>query len=77
MDSKLDWSLDGHSFSLCSTFVPSFLLDKNNSGSEILKVDGWLHLFPGGPVFLLEVVSLGSLSPLLGISAKVILIESW
>jgi hypothetical protein len=38
MDSKLSWSLDHFSFSLFSIFVPEVLLDRNNSGSEILTV---------------------------------------
>jgi hypothetical protein len=32
--------LGGLSFSSCSIFVPSFPLDKNNSGTKILKMDG-------------------------------------
>jgi hypothetical protein len=61
MDSKVGLSLDGFSFNLCSIFVPVFLLVRINSVSKILKVG----LLPplGGPVYLLEVVSLGALSP--------------
>jgi hypothetical protein len=40
-------SLDGLSFSLCFIFVPSFPLDKNNSG---LKFFSWV----GGLIYLLE-----------------------
>jgi hypothetical protein len=56
--------------------LTKFFGDKNNSGSKIFKMGGWLHPSTGGPVYLLEVVSSGSIFPLLGISAKVILIES-
>jgi hypothetical protein len=39
---------------------------------------GWYpHPSPGGHIYLLQVVSEGFISPLLGISAKVTLIESW
>jgi hypothetical protein len=40
MEPKLDWSMDYVSFSLFSSFVPVFVLDRNNSVSEILTV-GW------------------------------------
>jgi hypothetical protein len=36
MDPKLGQSLVGHFFGLCSIFVPSFLLDRNNFGSQVL-----------------------------------------
>ena len=77
MDPKLGQSLDGLSFSLCFISVPEVPLDRNNSGSKILKVSEWPHPSSGGPVYLLKVVSSGSISTLLGISAKVIPIESW
>jgi hypothetical protein len=57
-------------------FVPAFPLDRDNSRSKILR---WL----GGPsagchvYLLLEGVSSGSISPLLGISTNVIPIGSW
>jgi hypothetical protein len=38
MDLKLSQSLDLLSFSLISIFVPAVLLDRNNSGSEILTM---------------------------------------
>jgi hypothetical protein len=59
----LGLSLGGLSFSLCSIFVPAFPLDRNNSGSKNLKMVVWS---PGGHDYLLEVVSSGSISPLLG-----------
>ena len=38
---------------------------------------GWPHPLTGGCAYLLEVVSTDCISPLLGISAKVITIGSW
>jgi hypothetical protein len=38
---------------------------------------GWSHTLTGGHVYLLEVVSSGSISPLLGILIKIISIGSW
>jgi hypothetical protein len=70
-------SLGGLSFSLCSIFGPAFPLDRNNSGSKILKIRGWFHDSTGGHVYLPEVVCSGSISLLLGILADVISIESW
>ena len=50
MDPKFGQSLTGHLFSLCSIFVDAFLLDRNNFGLKILRVD--LRPYPsmGGPV---------------------------
>ena len=31
IDPQLDWSLDGLFFSLCSIFIPTFLLDSYNT----------------------------------------------
>jgi hypothetical protein len=58
MNPKLSWSLDGLSFSLCSMFVSAFVLDRNNPGSEILKVDGKPH----SPTEVSEVVAVGHFS---------------
>ena len=77
MNLKVGWSLDDLSLSLCSIFPAAFPLDKNNSGLKFLKMGGWPHASTGGHAYLLEVVSSGSISPLLGILVKVILIESW
>lgn len=54
-DPKLGWSLDGH-FSLHSIFVPAFPLDRNSSGSKILRklIPHPLHWGPlstGGGLF--------------------------
>jgi hypothetical protein len=38
MNPKLNYSLTGLSFSLCSIFEPVYPLDKNNSGLKILKI---------------------------------------
>jgi hypothetical protein len=70
-------TLDGLSLSLCSIFAPVFPSEGNNSGSEFLKMGGWPHVSVGAHVYLLEVISSGSISTLLGISVKVIPIESW
>ena len=77
MVSKLSQSLFDSSFNLFSIFVPEFHLDKNNSGSKFLKVCWCPHSSTKGPVYLLEMISSSSISPLLGISAKVTHIESW
>jgi hypothetical protein len=69
MDHTLGQSLDDLSFTLCSIFVPTFPLDRNNLGLNILKMGGWFLPSTGGPVYLLEMVSSGYMSPLLGISA--------
>jgi hypothetical protein len=77
MDSTVGWSLDGLSFSLCSTFVPAFFfLDSDNSELKIFKWVGVPIPPLGGHVYLLEVVSSGSFSLLLGISANVLSIGS-
>ena len=69
MDPEVRWSLDGLSFSLCSIFffVLVFPLERNNF--EILRWVGDLNM---GHVYVMEVVSSGSISPWLGISANVI-----
>jgi hypothetical protein len=76
MNPKLGQSLDYLSFSLFSIFVLAVLLDKNTSGSEILTVGHEPCPSAWGSVYLLEVDSLSSLTPMLGILAKVTLIES-
>jgi hypothetical protein len=41
MDPKVEWSLDGLSFSFCSIFSPVFPLNENSSGLKFLRwVDG-------------------------------------
>jgi hypothetical protein len=77
MDPNVGWSLNNLSFSFCSTFVPAFLLDGSNSGSKLLKVGWWPYPSTADHVYLLEVVALGYISLVLGISANFITIESW
>ena len=67
MDSKVGRSLNGLSFSFCSIFVPAFSLEWNNSGSKILQMGRWFFASSGDHVYLLEMISLGSIFPLLGI----------
>jgi hypothetical protein len=58
-------------FSLISAsfflIVHMFPLDRNNSGLIFFYLSGWSHLSIGGLVYLLEMVSSGSVSPLFGI----------
>jgi hypothetical protein len=69
-------SLDSLSFSLCSIFfVLVFLLHRNISGLKFLRCTGG-HPSNRDWAYLLEVVSTSCISPLLGISAKVITIGS-
>jgi hypothetical protein len=63
--------------SLPHFFDPAFSWVRNNSGLKILEMGGWPHLSNGGHAYLLDMVSAGSPSPLLGISANVIHIGSW
>jgi hypothetical protein len=77
IDPSLGWSLNNISFSSCSTIVPAFLLDKTNSVSKLLKVVWANYPSKEDNVYLLEMVALGSISLVLGISAKVTTIESW
>ena len=72
MDPKLGLPQDGLSFSLCSIFHPCIPFKqeqfwvKNVEGGLVTQSLHW------SPVYLLEVVSSGSISPLLVISSKVI-----
>jgi hypothetical protein len=73
IDPQVGLSMDGHSFSLSSIFVPIFPLDRNISRIKNFEMGGWLHPSTGGHAYLLEVVSTGSISSLMCISAKAIL----
>jgi hypothetical protein len=64
-------------FNLYSIFVPVFLWVRYNSGSVNLNIGWWCYPYTGGPVYLLEVVSSGSISPLLGILVNVTSTDSW
>ena len=57
-------------------FVPVFPLDRENSGLNIYEMGGWSLHSTGGHAHLLDVVSSGSVSLLLDISANVISIGS-
>ena len=57
-------------------FVPTFPLDRNNSVSKFLEGLVAPSLI-WGHVYRLEVVSSGSISPLLGISANIVTIGYW
>jgi hypothetical protein len=65
-------SLEGLSFSLCSIFHPCLYFGQEHFGVKKFDMDAWLHPSTGGYAYLLEVVSTGSFSSLLYISAKVI-----
>jgi hypothetical protein len=61
---KVGWSLEDLSFNLHRIFVPAFSLDRNNSGLKILRwVDGPIPRFGTKKIYLLEVISAGSISP--------------
>jgi hypothetical protein len=77
MNPKLDPSLDSLPFRLCSTFVPVFPLDRNNSGSRMFKMGRWPHASNGDLVYLLKIFYLGFISPLLSILGKVIPLVLW
>jgi hypothetical protein len=72
MGPKLGQSTGSISYRLASIFVPVFGLYRNNYGSKILKMGGWHSATTGGHVYLLDVVSSGSISPLFDIFADVI-----
>jgi hypothetical protein len=72
IDNMVRRSLGGLSFSLCSIFVPEFPLDRNSSELKYSRLVGGPHPYTGVYVYLLRVVSLGSVFLLLGISANVI-----
>ena len=69
--------LIGLTLSLWFIFVPALLADRKNLGLKVLWVS-WYPFHPlGNPVWLQEVASSGSISPLLRILAKVTLTDSW
>ncbi|EDL41692.1 mCG148474 [Mus musculus] len=57
-------------------FVPAFPLDRYNSGLKFLRWVGG-PIPTGGCAYPLDMVSTGTISPLLGVLANVIPIESW
>jgi hypothetical protein len=70
-------SLDGFSFSLCPTLNPYIFFKQKQFWVRIFEKGRWPHLSTGGCVYLLNMVSMGSISPVLGISANVIPTGSW
>jgi hypothetical protein len=66
-----------HLFQFLIHFVPAYPLDSNDSGLKFLKMYGWLPASTGGHVYLLEVVSSGSIPPQLNITADVITFDFW
>ena len=58
-------------------FVPAFPFDRRNSRLMFFEVGAWPHPSTGGHAHPLDLVSTGSISPLLGISANVPPVGSW
>jgi hypothetical protein len=77
MDPQVGQSSDGLSFSPSSIFCPCFSFGQEQFWIKIFEMIGWSHLSTGGCAYLLEVVTAGSISPLLHILAKVIPGGSW
>ena len=63
MDFMVEWSLDGFSLVLCSIFIPAFPSDI--SWVKNFKMGEWPHPSTGTHVYLLEMISSGSISLLL------------
>ena len=55
MGFKLSWLLVGRSLSLCSIFVPAFLLDSINFVLKLLWVGWCSYLFTGSPAWLQDI----------------------
>jgi hypothetical protein len=72
MDPKVGWSLDGLSFSLCCIFCPCIFFRQEQFWVKYFKMGGWPHPSTTGHVYLLDLVSLGSVSSLLGVLVNVI-----
>ena len=65
--------LDGLSFRLGSTLCPCISFSQEECWVNIFEVNG----HSGGHAYPLDMVSTGSISPLLGISANVLPVGSW
>lgn len=76
MGHKMDQSLLVNP-SACSAFMLSFLVGRTNYGLIVLWVGWYPYLSTGGPDWLQEVSTSGSITPLLGVSPRVILIDYW
>ena len=57
-------------------FVPAFSFNSRNSGLIFFEVGEWPHPSTGGCAYPLDMVSMGSISPLLDISANVLPVGS-
>jgi hypothetical protein len=77
MDPQVGQTLDGLFFSLCSTLCPCISFRQEQFWVNIFEMGGGPHPSTGDRACLLDMVSTGSLSPLLGISTNVIFIGSW
>jgi hypothetical protein len=77
MDPKVGAFLDDLSFSLCFNFSPCISIRQKQFWFKDFGMGGWPYPSSGGSAYLLEVVSSGSISLLLGILANVIPVESW
>jgi len=64
-DGSPGWVVPGCPFlhSLIHFFVPVLPSDRNISGLKIFEIAEWPHPSNRGPVYLLEVVSIGSTFP--------------
>jgi hypothetical protein len=77
MNPHLELSLDGLSFIPWSTLCPCISFRQEQFSVKFFEKGGWIHPSTRGHASPLVMVSTGSLSPLLGISANVILNVSW
>ena len=72
MDPYVEQSLAALSFSLCSIVCLYLSVGQEHFWVNNFEMGGWPHPSTGDHAYLLGVVSIGCISPLLGISAKVI-----
>ena len=77
IDPKVGHSLDSLSFSFCSSLSQCIYLRLKRFSVNIFEIGGWLHPSTRGHVDFLDVVSTGSLLPLLDISSNVVHVGSW
>ena len=72
MDPQVGQCPDGPSFNLCSIFCHCLSFGQEHFWVKNFEIGGWPPPSTGDHAYLLEVVSIGSISSLLGISANVI-----
>jgi hypothetical protein len=70
MGLKLGKFLVGYFFSVCSIFVPAFLLDRKKFGLKFLQIVLCSYLSTGVPAWLWEVTSSDSMSSLIEILVR-------